>query len=98
MMSRTVYAAVPAALMSPGPAVGEGEVVLPAGAAQALLPGTGARNLRPPHGSVDDASDLAEAKVQRRRILGGLISEYQQAAQRSPVSARKPQVSHMTVF
>jgi putative transposase len=39
-----------------------------------------ARNLRPPHGSVDDARDLAEAKVQRRRVLGGLISEYQQAA------------------
>ena len=39
-----------------------------------------ARNLRPPHGSADDARDLAEAEVQRRRVLGGLISEYQQAA------------------
>jgi len=39
-----------------------------------------ARNLRPPHGSADHARDLAAAKAQRRRVLGGLISEYQQAA------------------
>jgi hypothetical protein len=41
------------------------------------------RNLRPP--DCDDittaaTSDLAAARIQRRRVLGGLINEYQQAA------------------
>ena len=41
------------------------------------------RNLRPP--DCDDitmaaTSDLAAARIQRRRILGGLINEYEQAA------------------
>ena len=42
-----------------------------------------ARNLRPP-GSTEGAqaaiTDLATAKVRRRRVLGGLINEYKQAA------------------
>jgi putative transposase len=38
------------------------------------------RSLRPPHGSADDGRDLAAAKVQRRRVPGGQISEYQQGA------------------
>jgi putative transposase len=41
------------------------------------------RNLRPP--DCDDTtmaatSDLAAARIQRRRVLGGLINEYEQAA------------------
>src|SRR5215469_6871059 len=40
MMSRTVCAAGPVALISAGPVVGEGEVVLPAGTVEVLLPGT----------------------------------------------------------
>jgi putative transposase len=41
------------------------------------------RNLRPP--DCDDittaaTSDLAAARIQRRRILGGLINEYERAA------------------
>src|SRR6266480_3272639 len=39
MMSRTVWAAGLVALMSVGPAVGEGEVVVPAGTVEVLLPG-----------------------------------------------------------
>jgi putative transposase len=39
-----------------------------------------ALNLRPPHGSADDARDLAAAKVQRNRVLSRLIGEYQQGA------------------
>src|SRR5260370_1457617 len=38
MMSRTACAAGPVALMSVGPAVGEGEVVLPVGAVEGDLP------------------------------------------------------------
>src|SRR5437588_13093409 len=41
MMSRAVWAAGPAALMSAGPAVDQGEVVLPLAAIEARLPGTG---------------------------------------------------------
>jgi len=42
-----------------------------------------ARNLRPPdcHDStMTEIADLAAARIQRRRVLGGLINEYQQAA------------------
>src|SRR5215472_144231 len=41
MMSRTVWAAGLVALMSAGPAVSEGEVVLPSPAVGAYLPGAG---------------------------------------------------------
>src|ERR1700722_14831456 len=47
-MSRTVCA-LPVALMSAGPAVGEGEVVLPVGTVETLLPG-----------AADDVPVLAE--------------------------------------
>jgi putative transposase len=40
-----------------------------------------ARNLRPPRaGDLTPAADPGEAKVGRRRVLGGLMSEYYQAA------------------
>ena len=44
---------------------------------------TGAGNLRPP--DCDDITmattgDLAAARIQRRRVLGGLINEYERAA------------------
>jgi putative transposase len=42
-----------------------------------------ARNLRPPDSDeiiMAAATDLAVARIRRRRVLGGLISEYQRAA------------------
>jgi putative transposase len=42
-----------------------------------------ARNLRPPDGSNDTTApvtDLATARIRRRRVLGGLIHEYERAA------------------
>jgi len=42
-----------------------------------------ARNLRPPDGdsmAADATTDLTAARIQRRKVLGGLISEYQRAA------------------
>jgi putative transposase len=42
-----------------------------------------ARNLRPPHShdiATATTTCLATARIQRRRIPGGLINEYQQAA------------------
>ena len=42
-----------------------------------------ARNLRPPDHdavAVTAVSDLAAARIRRRRVLGGLINEYQRAA------------------
>jgi hypothetical protein len=40
-----------------------------------------ARNLRPPdHDAMTAITDLAAARTRRRRVLGGLINEYEQAA------------------
>jgi transposase InsO family protein len=40
-----------------------------------------ARNLRPPDpDAVTAIADLAAARIRRRRVLGGLINEYQRAA------------------
>ena len=42
-----------------------------------------ARNLRPPDRdgmAADATTNLATARIQRRKVLGGLISEYQRAA------------------
>lgn len=41
------------------------------------------RNLRPPDhddGTAAPVTDLAEARIRRRRVLGGLTHEYQAAA------------------
>jgi putative transposase len=42
-----------------------------------------ARDLRPPDGddiTMAAVTDLAAARIRRRRVLGGLISEYERAA------------------
>jgi transposase InsO family protein len=42
-----------------------------------------ARDLRPPDAAEDPraaVADITTAKIRRRRVLGGLISEYEQAA------------------
>ncbi len=54
------------------------------------------RNLRP-RGADDIAPpvavDVAEPEIRRRRVLGGLINEYDRAARRSPTELRKLQVT-----
>jgi hypothetical protein len=49
----------------------------------AVLSGAGIEVLAPPgvaKGTPAAVTDLATAKIRRRRVLGGLISEYEQAA------------------
>jgi putative transposase len=38
------------------------------------------RNLRPPDGITAPVTDLATARIRRRKVLGGLIHEYNRAA------------------
>ena len=37
-------------------------------------------DLRPPDGGDTPAADLATARIRRRKVLGGLIHEYERAA------------------